>query len=225
MRLRAVGVRLRVSVIGNGALSLFLLAAGAGQAQAPPQPQQFAQLQPAIPQPVTGFVPPYEIVRTLRAAGLDPVAPPLREGTMYVLRATDFRGILVRVVVDAHTGAIRDVNRIVSGPGAYGQMGIVPPPTTAPPPFYGPTDFEADRALPSEQSAVSPSMPPPATHRAARPSMTMTPLPRPRPASFASSKRADEPKPSVRPDATTDAPPAAPVVPKKEAPAAAPLND
>jgi hypothetical protein len=76
--------------------------------------------------PVTGFVPPYEIVRTVRAAGFDPLAPPLREGTTYVLRATDFRGILMRVVVDARTGAIRDANRIVPGPGLYGPGGYPP---------------------------------------------------------------------------------------------------
>jgi hypothetical protein len=86
--------------------------------------------------PVTGFVPPYEIVRTVRAAGFDPLAPPLREGTTYVLRATDFRGILMRVVVDARTGAIRDANRIVPGPGLYG-------PGAYPPGGYGPGGYAA----------------------------------------------------------------------------------
>lgn len=86
--------------------------------------------------PVTGFVPPYEIVRTVRAAGFDPLAPPLREGTTYVLRATDFRGILMRVVVDARTGAIRDANRIVPGPGLYGPGGY--PPRSYGPGWYDP---------------------------------------------------------------------------------------
>ena len=58
-------------------------------------------------------------MRTLRSAGFDPLAPPLREGTIYVARATDYRGILMRVVLDARTGAIRDANRIVPGPGNY----------------------------------------------------------------------------------------------------------
>jgi hypothetical protein len=89
--------------------------------------------------PVTGFVPPYEIVRTVRAAGFDPLAPPLREGTTYVLRATDFRGILMRVVVDAHTGAIRDANRIVPGPGLYGSGGY--PPGSYGPGGYGPGGY------------------------------------------------------------------------------------
>ena len=87
--------------------------------------------------PVTGFVPPYEIVRTVRAAGFDPLAPPLREGTTYVLRATDFRGVLMRVVVDARTGAIRVANRIVPGPGLYGPAAY-PPGSYSP---YGPAGY------------------------------------------------------------------------------------
>ena len=93
--------------------------------------------------PVTGFVPPYEIVRTVRAAGFDPLAPPLREGTTYVLRATDFRGILMRVVVDARTGAIRDANRIVPGPGLYGSGGY------GQGGYYGPGGYGPDGYGPS----------------------------------------------------------------------------
>jgi hypothetical protein len=74
---------------------------------------------PLPPLPSTGFVPPYEITRIVRGAGFEPLAPPLREGTTYVLRATDFTGALMRVVVDAHSGAIRDTNRMMSGPGNY----------------------------------------------------------------------------------------------------------
>jgi hypothetical protein len=89
--------------------------------------------------PMTGFVPPYEIVRTVRAAGFDPLAPPLREGTIYVLRATDFRGILMRVVVDARTGVIRDANRIVPAPGLYGPSGY--PAGSYGPGSYGPRGY------------------------------------------------------------------------------------
>ena len=58
----------------------------------------FAQSSPSpstSPTPLRGFVPPYEILRTLRAAGFQPLAPPLREGTTYVVRALDFRGVPV----------------------------------------------------------------------------------------------------------------------------------
>src|SRR5271170_6161557 len=76
----------------------------------------FSPAAPPAAQPGTGFVSSYEITRIARSAGFDPLAPPLREGTIYVLRATDYRGILMRVVIDAHSGAIRDANRIVPGP-------------------------------------------------------------------------------------------------------------
>lgn len=124
-----------VRVCGPGATALsaglacFVLAgAPAGHAQAPAPPAPAPQ-----PRSITGFVPSYEIMRTVRAAGLQPLEPPLREGRTYVLRATDYRGILMHVVLDARTGAIRDVTRIV-GPG-----GMVPPGGSGPygPPPYG----------------------------------------------------------------------------------------
>ena len=91
-----------------------LFAAAPGRAQVPAPPPA----APPVTQPVTGFVSSYEITRIARSAGFDPLAPPLREGTIYVLRATDYRGILMRVVIDARTGAIRDANRIVPARGA-----------------------------------------------------------------------------------------------------------
>ncbi len=121
---------MRAGVFGTAALSLcFLLAAAAsGHAQSPP---------PSAPAPLPGFVPPYEITKIVRTAGFDPLAPPRREGTTYVLRATDFRGILMRVVVDARSGAIRAVNRIVPGPGSYGPAGMMAGPYGPPPLYYG----------------------------------------------------------------------------------------
>ena len=131
-------------------LCFLLLAAAAGHAQAPqPAPP------PQAPPPLPGFMPPYEITRIVRSAGFDPLAPPLREGTTYVLRATDFRGILMRVVVDARSGAIRAVNRIVPGPGPYGPIGMLPPPYGAPP-SYGSPDFDGPEMPPSQESAAPP---------------------------------------------------------------------
>jgi hypothetical protein len=67
---------------------------------------------PPPPKLETGFVSPYEIMRTVRSAGFHPVSRPLREGASYVLRATDFRGTPMRVVLDARTGVIRDATRM-----------------------------------------------------------------------------------------------------------------
>jgi hypothetical protein len=166
---------------------IFVLSAASATAQAP-------QTLPPLP----GFVPPFEITRIVRAAGFDPLAPPLRQGGTYVVRATDFRGTLMRVVVDGRSGAIRAVNRIVAASEAYGQVEMLPPPYGAPPSYVEPVppEFARPGIVPFEQSAApdlpsaTPALgPPPAAH-------TMTsgfpPLPRPRPAELASRKAADE---------------------------------
>lgn len=184
--------------VGLAVVVLWALAA-AGQAQTPSEP-------------VVGFVSPYEIARTLHNAGFDVLAPPLREGTSYVVRATDFRGLLMRVVVDARTGAIRDATRIVPGPGRYGQLYGAPPPydpadydASVPPldePEMGPPRSPSIAPMPSMSPlpSVAPlpprsSMSPPAGAPAlvlARPAAGAhaVPLPRPRPAELASRESA-----------------------------------
>ena len=212
---------MRAFVFKAGVMSIFLLLAAApSRAQAPPPPPQSAQAL----RPVTGFVSAYEIVRTVRLAGFNPLAPPLREGTDYIMRATDFRGILMRVVVDARTAAIRDVTRIVPGPGRYGQFYAEPP--------FGPADSSAARMVPSKANMEPPLARPPAMHPA--PALAPPPLPRPRPAALAS-RKADGAVPAVKaqpaPDAKarinseviTTAP--APAAPKKAPVDVEPLND
>jgi hypothetical protein len=164
------------------ALTFLTLAVASGHAQVAPPPQH-------APPPVAGFVPPYEIMRTLRSAGFDPLAPPLREGATYVARATDYRGILMRVVLDARTGAIRDANRIVPGLGSDAQLGTLPPYESSP-----------DGLPPPEVTGALP-LPRPAPRAAAS---ILPPLPRPRPAQLAA-KPADELPPAVTPpDAKSD---------------------
>jgi hypothetical protein len=184
-------VRARVWSVGAFALTILLAAAATVFAQNPPS------LAPAAPLPSPGFVPPYEIVRTARAAGFDPLAPPLREGATYVLRATDFNGILMRVVVDARTGAIRDANRIVAGPGNYdsgGQFGMAAPDGSAPDmlsePYRLPPEFDAPVTAPLvvQQSAPPALQPPPKRHV----KRATAPLPRARPAKLAVRKSGDK---------------------------------
>jgi hypothetical protein len=231
-------VRIRVSGTAAFALAFLLLGGAFGHAQLPPP-----QLPPPPPGP--GFVPPYEIMRTVRAAGFDPLAPPLREGTTYVLRANDFRGILMRVVVDARSGAIRDVNRIVPGPGYYGRTfpvssayGAMPddmtPPYSAQPDYGG---FEPPPNMPSMPPAF-PSRTPTARPVSRAAVTVVPPLPRPRPAELASRKPAGEAKPEVapsaeaKPDVKSDVTIAAPVAPSTpsltkpgKAPSSLPIND
>ena len=182
----------------------FVLVAAAA-AQSPPPPA--ASGGPSQPKPVTGFVPAFEIMRTARSAGFDPLAPPLREGTTYVLRATDYRGILMRVVLDARTGTIRDVTRIV--PGASGSVGVVLPPYG--PPAYASPDGEPRYGVPAEydgslpmlrraQPGPGPTLPArplmasPVTHAKTSIRKSSPPLPRPRPAGLASSQPAASPR-------------------------------
>ena len=251
---------MRAQVTGTFALALLLVAIASGHAQVSPLPPQSPPASPRTagpppppppPPPAPGFVSTYEIVRTLRSAGFDPLAPPLREGTIYVARATDYRGILMRVVLDARTGAIRDANRIVPGPGNYAgpygggyYPGLYGPDPYAPDPYgpgpYGPAPGGYGRVgmmppsyrqapqsiVPSAPAAVKPSV--------AGVSAAIPPLPRPRPPELASRKPADDAKPAaaidpkpatpVAPTATVKAAPAAPANPGA-APTALSINN
>jgi hypothetical protein len=220
----------KAGLIGLAAVfvSAVLLAAAPGHAQSPP---------PA-PLPAPGFMPPYEVTKMIRSAGFEPLAPPLREGTTYVLRATDFRGILMRVVVDARSGAIRAVNRIVPGPAPYGQVGMVAAPYRMPPAYGIPPDADGSELAP-EESALGP--PPSPTSYSGVHSYGASPsLPRPRPAELAARDAKASPKPVISPaaqavevpaakpepkpstTASTPSPSPAPMAPKRPAPSAIP---
>jgi hypothetical protein len=226
----------RVGVLRAGAVCFGVLALAAARAAAQTPPPA-----PAVPPIESGFVSPYEIMRTVRSAGFEPLAPPLREGTTYVLRAKDFRGILMRVVVDARTAAIRDVNRIVPGPGRYGQLEIEPPP-------YAPAGFEPLLVMPDDSLALPLMRAPPL--RSGHPAASGPPLPRPRPATLASRRATDDAgakagpggdaKPgasaggqinaqsNAQPNSQADSavvPAAPPAAPKKSPVVAPPLND
>jgi hypothetical protein len=185
--------------------------------------------------PLPGFMLPYEITRVVHAAGFYPLTRPLREGTTYVVRATDYRGILIRVVVDAQSGAIRAVNRIVTDPEPYGQAEMLPAPHgvapsySAPPPYdgasrYGSRELDGPEIAPGETS-VAPAAPASAaaTHPAPRPqSAEFPPLPRPRPARLETRKASADAKASMQvpnsPAPTLAAPQSFPATPKKPPP-------
>ena len=113
--------------------------------------------------PLPGFVGPYEISRIVRAAGFDPLAPPRREGATYVVRAVDFRGTLMRIVVDGRRAP--SAPSIAScRPRCVGPMAMPPPPYGGPPSYAEPLpEFAPPRRGPGaiEQSAA-PYPPPPA---------------------------------------------------------------
>jgi hypothetical protein len=213
---------LAVRALRVGVLTvLVVLAALPSRAQTPAAASPASPSLPATPS-FTGFVSAYEVSHTLRAAGFNPLAPPLREGTTYVVRATDYRGMLMRVVVDARTGAIRDANRIVPGPGRYGEL-------------YGGTPYDPagiDAALPApNDDGLSPPPQPSATRLPNHPPVAAVPLPRPRPAAFISRKPGGAVRPAGIPATTSeinsavitaDPPPEAP---KKSPVVVPPVND
>jgi hypothetical protein len=111
-------------VIRAATLTLcFLLVTVTGFAQSPsPEP-------PAVGKPstLTVLLPSNAINTIVRAAGYFPLTEPQKTGTMYVLRVLDHRDIQMRVVIDARSGAITAVNRVVfQGPDSI--VGTVPPP-------------------------------------------------------------------------------------------------
>jgi hypothetical protein len=211
--MRVVRIGLSAAVLS---LCWSLFAGETTQAQTPAPsapPASTPRAAPPPPKPASGFVSPYEIVRTVRSAGFQPLSRPLREGASYVLRATDFRGIPMRVVLDARTGVIRDATRIVpASAGPYGMPPYGPPPYPyaspygppsyaysgyAPPPYGEPDGYAVPPpavASPVLNRMPSPAAAPTATHPAvsARPT---PPLPRPRPAEL-TAKATDQPQPN-----------------------------
>jgi hypothetical protein len=202
----------QAGLIGLAAVfvSAVLLATAPGHAQSP------------APLPAPGFMPPYEVTKMIRSAGFEPLAPPLREGTTYVLRATDFRGILMRVVVDARSGAIRAVNRIVPGPAPYGQVGMVAAPYGRPPAYGIPPDAESSGLSPEEAALGPPASP--VSYPGIHSHDANPPLPRPRPAELAARDARAAPKPAVLPTTQADEVPVAKPQPKPSTTASTPAS-
>jgi hypothetical protein len=245
-----VGVKVGVSraAIISASMAFALFAAATAHAQTPAAALPSAPPVTAAPQPrpVTGFVSSYAILRTVRAAGFDPLAPPLRDGTIYVLRATDFRGILMRVVLDARTGAIRDVTRIVPadadayemstpyGAPPYGSPPYAPPPYEPPP--YESYGASAEYDVPPPQMSPPDGAAPPGVPTPMRPATAVhrpsPPLPHPRPAELVTqqSEKTGLPKEtgglaqSANPTGV-NAGAAAPAVAPSKVPPPVPLND
>lgn len=213
---------MRLLKLSGAVFAFSVLGAVTALAQSPPT------ASPLAPQsaPLRGFVPPYEILRTVRAAGFDPLAPPLREGTSYVVRAIDFRGVAMRVVVDARSGAIRDANRIVSGPGLYGPYAPGPYPPApygrfGPPRYLAPPDEVAAYGRPpyvgasevplNDQDELR-GLAPARSQYSAGASLvpSLVPLPRPRPAGLSAGfaaaggdTKSGDTKSIVKPDIAT----------------------
>jgi hypothetical protein len=161
------------------------------------------------------LMPPYEVARVVRSSGLIPVAPPMRSGVAYIVRAMDRYGTPVRMVIDGRSGEIVEVRRIAAAAPDYGYPRREPPPygySRGEPPPYGYPRGEAApgyRAAPPPAAAV-PSredrqVPPRTTEpRSAAVTPAHPPVPRARPSTAAPAQASiakPEPEPGRAPDA------------------------
>ncbi len=165
------------------------------------------------PQQAGGLVPPRAVMGIVHSNGLDPVGRPVREGATYVVRAINRRGLLMRVVVDARSGDIRAVNRIVPGPDGPGPVAMRPAPYGPPP------EFDPPPVTPDQYDDMPPAraIRPPVVHAPPRATAFATPpLPRPRPANVVADTPAPAPAPpaeikpavpAAAPDSSAKAPP------------------
>ncbi len=153
----------------------------------------------------------HEIRLTLRWAGLRPVAPPVRSGQYYVLRAVDRSGGLVRVVMDPRYGNILSVVPLPPAPvaGMYPPNGPYPARPYEPDPRYGALQPDSEPSLPPPGVANARRPAPGAQeHRSAAITPARPPLPRPRPAIAATV--AAKPAPETPAEAPSAAPAPAP---------------
>ncbi len=155
------------------------------------------------------LLPPRRIDRVVRSAGLFPVAPPMRRGVNYIVRAIDRYGTPMRVVVDGYYGQILAAHRIASlyprgMPGP--QFDPSADPRVAPgevaPGYrpYAPTGPRQGAAAPRNDAPVANVAP-------ARPTAT-APRSKPSPASSADVSAAVKPGPEQSPARPSATPPA-----------------
>ena len=117
-------------------------------AAAPGRADPASTIAPAAP---LGIKQPFEIDKIVRDAGFTPLGLPRREGTTYVLLAIDFRDILMRVVIDARSGAISAVNRFV--PARPDGVIRMMPPDGAQGPLRSPPGPQPHEPLPPPRKA------------------------------------------------------------------------
>jgi hypothetical protein len=143
---------------------------------------------------------PGDVFDMVRDMGLDPLGPPVRNGRVWIQRATDYYGQPLRVVVDADRAQVIALESIETGPAVYrGRYAARGGPYA-----YGPRSYpyvmpdDEDFAPPRRamtmrgqpQAAVPPALPPPglppagvSKQKSAAVTPGRLPVPRKRPAS------------------------------------------
>lgn len=191
-------------------------------------------VQPAAAQSAPPISAPYEVAVALQRLGMRPIAPPRSRGLFWIAPAMDRAGTRVRVVIEAETGAIIDVDEIEAVPRPRAPIVAAPYPSG---PRYslrrgpyddprarnypGPgrsSDVEDDelptgpRVIPADPALRPRGQVPTAPRVAARPAdprPRTTPLPRPRPSDLTASVPQPAPAATAPAAATSQAAPAA----------------
>ena len=178
-----------VGLVKTGALACIV--AGVASRLVLADPVRLAQVTPA------GAMPPSQIVRTVRSAGLLPTSEPALTGSTYVVRAVDPYGTPIRVIVDARYGYILSVHRMAA--------------TEPPHPPYGAWGMRDDLNGPVPPRAI-PLRAPPAPDRSLSAAPLHPPVPKPRAATAAETA-----KPVPPPDSAPAGPASAPAASAKQA--------
>ena len=165
-------------------------------------------------------VSPYEIAAIVRSANLQPISRPWRNGANFMVRATNARGEVVNVLVDAYRGRILRIAAAEMAPVAR----LAPDPRdTGMAPQYD-ADGNPLPPRPVPQAAPHAQRPAAEHNRTAAVTPAYPPLPRPRPADAPSPVVAVKPAPdapAVAPTATPPAPATETVPQPTETPAGA----
>ena len=178
-----------VGLVKTGALACIV--AGVASRLVLADPVRLAQVTPA------GAMPPSQIVRIVRSAGLLPTSEPALTGSTYVVRAVDPYGTPIRVIVDARYGYILSVHRMAA--------------TEPPHPPYGALGMRDDLNGPVPPRAI-PLRAPPAPDRSLSAAPLHPPVPKPRAATAAETA-----KPVPPPDSAPAGPASAPAASAKQA--------
>ena len=188
-----------VGLVKTGALACIV--AGVASRLVLADPVRLAQVTPA------GAMPPSQIVRIVRSAGLLPTSEPALTGSTYVVRAVDPYGTPIRVIIDARYGYILSVHRMAATEPPH-------PPYTA----LGMRDrpYRTDYARDDWNGPVPPrAIPlraPPAPDRSLSAAPLHPPVPKPRAATAAETA-----KPVPPPDSAPAGPASAPAASAKQA--------
>jgi len=188
-----------VGLVKTGALACIV--AGVASRLVLADPVRLAQVTPA------GAMPPSQIVRTVRSAGLLPTSEPALTGSTYVVRAVDPYGTPIRVIIDARYGYILSVHRMAATEPPhppYGALGMRDRPSR--------TDYTRDDLNGPVPPRAIPLRAPSAPDRSLSAAPLHPPVPKPRAATAAETA-----KPVPPPDSAPAGPASAPAASAKQA--------